>query len=92
MFLGQLPSPPRETDDFETDEEYNAPFTNNFNMANVGDNADTNGEGDIIQHGESDNNYADLVMVLSEQVNIDVVKDQEVINKALINTQELYVG
>ena len=62
-------------DDFEVKEEYDALPIDNFNMVNMGDDNDTYGEDDIVQHGKPCSNYVNLVMVLSQQVNINNPRD-----------------
>ena len=79
-------------DDFETEEEYDVPPTKNVNMVDMGNDDNINGEHDIGQHGEPGSIHTDPMMVLSQQFNIDVMRHQEVTNKALNDTHELYIG
>ena len=92
----QPTSPPGMTkdimDDFEVEEEYDAPPVDDFNMADVGGNDDTDDEEDIVQHGEAGSSYVDPIMVLSQHMNIDAARDHEVINKVLSDTPTLQIG
>ena len=95
-FHTEPPSPPRVIkdimDDIEPEEEYDAPPTGPIDIADEGDDDDTDDEGDIGQHDQPNNYYTNPVMVFSQQVNVDAAQDHDVMNMALNDTQELYIG
>ena len=73
-------------DDIEVKEEYDAKPDENFNMGDGDDDDDTNNEANIIQQDVASNIYVHPIMVLSYYFNMDVARDQDMINMDLNET------
>ena len=79
------------TNDIEVEKEYDTPLVENINIGNVDGDDKTNDEVNIVQQDKANETYVNPMMVLSQQVNMNAARDENVINLALNNIQELYV-